>query len=117
MRVIRAAETVGEAEPGQLQADWVQGPTHAEGLDVGLIHFAQGAVTPPHLHVVGQVLVAMHGQGFVEVDGVRTVLEVGDVAVTAGGQMHTHGATEAGPFTHLSVTTGAVELPAGDHAG
>lgn len=112
MRIVRAAETSGEVVPeGTMRADWLRGPTADEDLDAGLVHFAAGAATPPHVHLVGQVLVALHGQGFVEVDGVRSVLDVGDVVVTPAGEAHTHGATAAGPFTHLSVTTGGYRLP------
>jgi quercetin dioxygenase-like cupin family protein len=111
MRIVRAGQTAGPAVPEGMAAEWLRGPTSDEGLDAGLVHFAAGAATPPHIHLVGQVLVALHGQGFVEVDGERSLIQVGDVVLTPAGEAHTHGATDAGPFTHLSVTTGGYQLP------
>jgi quercetin dioxygenase-like cupin family protein len=111
MRIVKAADTTGSDVSEGMRADWLRGPTSDAGLDAGLVHFAPGAATPPHVHLVGQVLVVLHGQGFVEVDGVRSIVDVGDVVLTPAGEAHTHGATEAGPFTHLSVTTGGYSLP------
>jgi quercetin dioxygenase-like cupin family protein len=112
VRIVRAGETSPELVPDTMAADWLVGPTADHGLDAGLVHFAPGATTPPHVHLVGQVLVGLHGQGFVQTgDGERVVLEVGDVVITPAGEAHVHGATAQGPFTHLSVTTGGYELP------
>lgn len=110
MQVRRAGDGSVLAPSGSMAAEWLRGPLQDEGLDVALVHFAPGAATPPHVHHGGQVLVGVSGSGFVEVDGVATPLEPGDVVVTPAGEQHVHGATADGPFTHLSVTTGRNEL-------
>ena len=113
MQVTRADEQNVAAPPGSMAAEWLRGPLQDDGLDVALVHFAPGAATPPHVHHGGQVLVGVVGSGFVEVDGVATALEPGDVVVTPAGQQHVHGAHADGPFSHLSVTTGPNEVLTG----
>jgi quercetin dioxygenase-like cupin family protein len=93
-----------------MSAVWLDGPKQDDTLDVALIRFAPEAVTPVHVHHRGQTLVGVRGRGFVEVDGVRTAIGVGDVIVCPPGHVHLHGAAEGGEFVHLSVTTGRNEL-------
>jgi quercetin dioxygenase-like cupin family protein len=118
---------VGEDETGPTEAapsggpvpQWLQGPDpEHDGLDVGLVRFAAGVVTPPHRHRHGQVLVVTSGEGFVEADGRRVPLRTGDVVVTPPDQWHVHGAGEHGPLVHVSVTTGPYQLdPPAPEAG
>jgi quercetin dioxygenase-like cupin family protein len=113
-KVLRVGEQQPPAAVETMAGDWLRGPHQDDGLDVAVIHFAAGAATPRHIHHGGQVLVALSGEGFVEVEGVRTTLARGDIVVTPAGQEHSHGATTAGDFSHLSVTTGRNELLSGD---
>jgi quercetin dioxygenase-like cupin family protein len=110
MRVLRADEQAAPADGAGLAATWLRGPLQDDRLDVAVVHFGPGAATPLHVHFGGQVLVAISGRGFVEVDGVRTSLGPGDVVVTPAGEQHVHGAETAGPFSHVSVTTGRNQL-------
>jgi quercetin dioxygenase-like cupin family protein len=113
VEVIRAGD-VPPSEPGPvpgLSARWLKGPTQSHDLDVGLISFDAGVATPPHVHHVGQVLVVTSGEGFVEVDGIRTDLGQGDIVITPAGETHTHGAGPDAPMVHLSVTTGVNYVP------
>lgn len=114
MQVVRAGESstpeaVSAVTP--MSATWLRGPTQDENLDVGLISFAPGAATPPHVHLVGQVLVVTAGAGFVEANGERIELSTGDIVLSPAGEQHIHGAGPHGPMTHLSVTTGRSYLP------
>jgi quercetin dioxygenase-like cupin family protein len=110
-QVVRAGEQLDGPTgpmPG-MSGSWLNGPTQDHNLDVGIIGFEAGVVTPPHVHHVGQVLVVLSGDGFVEVAGERTTISAGDIVITPAGEWHTHGAGPDGPMSHLSVTTGRNE--------
>jgi quercetin dioxygenase-like cupin family protein len=116
MRIVRPDEwqqAIPIDSPSGMAGVWLNGPTQDERLDAGVIGFAPGAATPPHVHHVGQVFVVLSGAGFVEVEGQRTELAPGDIVVTPAGQWHTHGAGPDGPMVHLSVTTGRNEISGG----
>ncbi len=91
--------------PG-LDLTWVQGPTTSDELDVGIVKVAAGAQTPPHSHHKGQVIVGITGQGFVELDGSRVIVNQGDVVICPAGEFHVHGAVEDQSWEHLTVSTG-----------
>ena len=91
--------------PG-LDLTWIQGPTTNDELDVGVVKVAAGAQTPPHSHHKGQVIVGLAGRGFVEHEGVRVVVEPGDVVLCAAGEHHVHGAVHDQHWEHLTVSTG-----------
>jgi quercetin dioxygenase-like cupin family protein len=115
MRIVRAREieTLAAdvpAEPGTLQPHWMEGPFNGDRLDVGMITLSPGGVTPPHVHIGGQVMIVTAGYGFVEVDGDRHVIQSGDVVICPPGERHTHGALDDHHLSHLTVTTGGYEF-------
>jgi quercetin dioxygenase-like cupin family protein len=98
-------------EPGQLQPHWLEGPFNGDRLDVGMVTVSPGGVTPPHVHIGGQVMIVTAGGGFVEVAGERHVIGPGDVVVCPPDELHTHGALDDTPLSHLTVTTGGYTFP------
>jgi quercetin dioxygenase-like cupin family protein len=52
------------------------------------------------------VIVVISGRGYVETADERVVVGPGDVVISPPGELHTHGADAAGPWAHLTVTTG-----------
>ena len=116
MRIIHAADVAKltadiPREAGQLQATWLDGPFNADRLDVGMVTMSPGGVTPPHVHIGGQVMIVTAGRGFVETDGHRHVIEPGDVVVCPPGELHVHGAVSDESFAHFTVTTGGYRFP------
>jgi len=116
LRVVPAREIaeLSEAVPGEparLVPAWLEGPHNSDRLDVGLVTTSPGGVTPPHVHLGGQVIVVTGGRGFVEVDGERVEVSAGDVVICPPGELHTHGALDDHPFSHLTVTTGGYTFP------
>ena len=111
MRRISAAELLTaegirtSGAPG-LDLTWLQGPTTSDELDVGIVQVAAGAQTPPHVHHKGQVIVCVSGQGFVELEGVRIVVNQGDVVICPAGEYHVHGASQDHSWEHLTISTG-----------
>jgi quercetin dioxygenase-like cupin family protein len=116
MRVLRAAEVATLATqvpdtPGEVRPQWLEGPFNADRLDVAMVTVSPGGVTPPHVHLGGQILIVTAGRGFVETDGERCTIEPGDVVVCPPGELHVHGAVEDQPLAHLTVTTGGYRFP------
>jgi quercetin dioxygenase-like cupin family protein len=89
----------------------LEGPFNADRLDVGMVTMSPGGVTPPHVHIGGQVLVVTAGRGFVEADGARHTVAPGDVVICPPGELHVHGALADQPFAHFTVTTGGYTFP------
>jgi quercetin dioxygenase-like cupin family protein len=116
MRLIPASEVQAladalPAEPGRLTPNWLEGPHNADRLDLAVVTVTAGGETPPHVHIGGQVIIAVSGRGFVEAHGERLELAPGDVLSCPPGELHTHGATAESHFSHLTVTTGGYEFP------
>jgi quercetin dioxygenase-like cupin family protein len=109
-----AAMTTETPAAGLLVPNWLEGPHTAARLDVGLMSLGPGAVTPPHVHLGGQVMVVTSGRGFVETDGDRVELAAGDVVICPPGELHTHGADHDHAFAHLTVTTLGYTFPSQD---
>jgi quercetin dioxygenase-like cupin family protein len=111
VRVIRSKDLAELAsrppEEDGPNVNWLEGPFTADRLDLGLVTLRPGAVTPPHVHLGGQIMVVTAGRGFVESDGARVTMEEGDVVVCPPGELHRHGALDDGPLAHLTITTGA----------
>lgn len=110
MKIIRSQEVAElaaaiPAETGQLAANWLEGPARADRLDVGIVTLSAGGATPPHVHLGGQVIVAISGTGFIECGDERQVVSAGDVVICPPGERHTHGASDDSSFSHLTVTT------------
>ncbi|EIV94336.1 cupin domain-containing protein [Frankia sp. QA3] len=111
MEVIRAESVPDLGAPHRgISSLWVRGPGQDDTLDVAIVGFEPGSATPPHVHHGGQTLVILSGQGFVEVDGVRTEVSSGDIVVSPPGESHVHGAADDAAMVHVSVTTGRNEL-------
>jgi quercetin dioxygenase-like cupin family protein len=116
MRIVRAEEVeqLSGAIPDEAQRiapQWWEGPHDDGRLNAGVVTLSPGGITPPHIHIGGQVMIVTAGRGFVEVDGDRFELAPGDVVVTPAGELHTHGAAPDRSFSHLNVTGGGYTFP------
>ncbi len=103
--LLNAEGPVTSGAPG-LQLTWLQGPTTSDELDVGVVQVDAGCRTPAHSHHKGQVIVGVSGQGFVELDGERVIVNEGDVVICPAGEYHVHGAATDQSWEHLTVSTG-----------
>jgi quercetin dioxygenase-like cupin family protein len=116
MKIVRADE-VGELATmlppagAGLGVNWLEGPVNGAQLDVGLVTLTPGGTTPPHVHIGGQFILVLAGEGFVETGGERVNIGPGDVVICPRGELHSHGAGSNGPMAHLTVTTGGYEFP------
>ena len=116
MKVFRAdavGALAGKAPAGDagLGVEWLEGPVNADRLDVGLVTVAPGGETPPHVHLGGQVIVVLSGDGFVATASERLSIGAGDVVISPPGELHTHGAGPTSALSHLTVTTGGYDFP------
>lgn len=110
-REVEALSADVPVHAGELHAHWLEGPSSADRLDVGLVTMSPGGVTPRHTHIGGQVLVVTAGRGFIEADGDRRLLAPGDVVVCPPGETHVHGALDDEALAHLTITTRGYALP------
>ena len=116
MKILRAdevAELAAKVPDGDraLDVDWLEGPANADRLDVGVVTVAPGGATPPHVHLGGQVIVVISGEGFVDAGDERVSVHAGDVVITPPGELHSHGAAAGSHLSHLTVTTAGYEFP------
>lgn len=86
----------------------VESPFKGSGdsrLGGATVTFQSGARTNWHTHPRGQLLIVTKGEGWVQAEGesVRAIKE-GDVAWTAPGVKHWHGATTTSTMTHVVVS-------------
>lgn len=86
---------------GEVQVQPVVMPD--QGIDIIVVRFSPGARTYLHSHAVPQVLHCMEGRGILATERERNVVGPGDIVHVPAGEMHWHGATPDGPFTHLSI--------------
>ncbi|MEX0800398.1 MAG: cupin domain-containing protein [Dehalococcoidia bacterium] len=75
----------------------------ADGIDIVVVSFSPGARTYLHAHEAPQVLHCLEGRGILATEHERNFVGPGDVVHVPAGEMHWHGATEDGAFTHLSI--------------
>lgn len=79
---------------------------HGEPARVGgaIVSFAPGARTAWHTHPLGQTLVIVAGDGWVQREGgpVEDVT-VGDIVWFPPGEKHWHGATASLAMTHIAI--------------
>ncbi len=77
--------------------------TPEQGLDIVVVRFEAGARTYLHAHAAPQVLHCIEGAGILATEHERNAVGPGDIVHVPAGEMHWHGATDGGPFVHLSV--------------
>ena len=71
------------------------------------VRFSNGGFTKWHYHTGEQILFAVKGQGFVELEGSKIPLQPGEHAYIPKNVRHRHGAIEGEDrFIHLAVTAG-----------
>jgi quercetin dioxygenase-like cupin family protein len=98
----------GDWFTGEVWIDYLaQGPAQAR---VTAVHFAPGARTAWHAHVLGQTLCVTEGEGRVQSRGEPVVvIRPGDIVSTPAAEWHWHGAAPDHFMTHLSVTEAPAE--------
>lgn len=79
--------------------------TDGSRLRGATVRFQKGARTAWHRHAMGQTLIVTEGCGWTQREGGQIEkICAGDVAWIAPGEKHWHGATQAGPMTHVTAS-------------
>jgi len=68
------------------------------------VNFPEGVANKFHTHNHDQILVVTEGKGFIEVEGEKQEIVVGDIALIKAGEVHRHGALPGSTMTHISIT-------------
>jgi quercetin dioxygenase-like cupin family protein len=93
-----------EAFAGRSLLRFISKAVESDAVSVNLVSFDAGARSRPHSHDADQLLLFTSGEGVVAVDGEDDVrVREGGFAMLRGGVVHMHGASDAGPATHLSI--------------
>jgi quercetin dioxygenase-like cupin family protein len=72
-------------------------------MEVLAVHFEPGERTGVHRHLLGQVLIVLHGRAEVVTDDERVVAGPGDIVIAAPGEWHWHGTVGDEPMAHLAI--------------
>jgi len=75
----------------------------SEQYGSAMVTFGAGGRTKLHTHDSDQILFATKGKGIVGTDKEQHVVTSGTLIFIPAKQPHWHGATDDGPFSHLSV--------------
>ncbi len=108
--VLRIDESVSGPPPepenfiGRVRMQNLAAAAGTAELECLAVFFEAGARTRPHIHPTDQVLFFLSGTGFVVFPGEEEqLIGEGGMVVVPAGLVHMHGATEAGPVSHLAV--------------
>jgi len=78
-----------------------------DGIVVNNIFFSPGARTYWHSHEHGQILIVISGSGLIcQAGGEIQALTAGDLAWSAPGELHWHGAAPATSILHRAISLG-----------
>lgn len=68
------------------------------------VTFEPGARTAWHTHPLGQTLIVIHGQGWIQCEGEeKQVMNQGDIVWIPEDVRHWHGATDKTAMTHIAI--------------
>jgi quercetin dioxygenase-like cupin family protein len=98
--------TRGPAEnfTGEVSVKPIFGPNEVRTTSAAEVTFTSCARTAWHTHPGGQTLIVTSGTGWVQQrGGPKQQINPGDVIWTPPGATHWHGATTAGPMTHIAI--------------
>jgi quercetin dioxygenase-like cupin family protein len=108
MKVIRSGEVAGQAGTtftGPVELRRLVNAQRADGANVSLVRFEDGARTNWHIHPGEQILIIVEGEGRVGDGTEEFAVGPGDVVYCPPGERHWHGAQPGKTMAHFSITT------------
>ncbi|MGL4723468.1 MAG: (R)-mandelonitrile lyase [Scandinavium sp.] len=109
MKIIRNASTPSVKGPedyftGQVRIDAPFQATPPARVGGATVTFEPGARTAWHTHPLGQTLIVIHGQGWVQREGEeKLTINQGDIVWIPEDVRHWHGATSTTAMTHIAI--------------
>jgi len=109
MKIIRSGSVPSASGPdnyftGRVRIDapfQTDAPARTGGATVT---FEPGARTAWHTHPLGQTLIIIHGQGWIECEGEeKKIMNQGDIVWIPEGIRHWHGATDKNAMSHIAI--------------
>lgn len=95
---------------GKVHLQSLVGKDDVENLGVAMVNFSTGARTRFHTHTEEQVLYVTRGEGYVATSNEEYKVKPGTLIFIPAGERHWHGAGKEGPFSHLSVARGKMDI-------
>ncbi|MRS13396.1 cupin domain-containing protein [Enterobacteriaceae bacterium RIT691] len=109
MKILRNGSTPSAAGPeayftGKVRID---SPFNADAparVGGATVTFEPGSRTAWHTHPLGQTLIVIHGQGWIQCEGEeKQVMNQGDIVWIPEEVRHWHGATDKTAMTHIAI--------------
>ncbi|MCI0441436.1 MAG: cupin domain-containing protein [Chloroflexi bacterium] len=111
MKVIRKDSTPAQDRTsapifygGRVTSNPIVGPDISKYYNFNQVNFAKGAKNKFHAHTSDQILYVTRGTGIVASESEEIEISEGDTAFIPAGEKHWHGASDKGPFSHISLT-------------
>ena len=95
---------------GKVHLQSLVGKDDAPNVGVAMVNFSTGARCRLHTHTEEQVLYVTRGKGYVGTDKEEWQVTPGTLIFIPAGEPHWHGAGKDGPFSHLSVARGKMDI-------
>jgi quercetin dioxygenase-like cupin family protein len=95
---------------GKVHLQSLVGKGHTDRVGVAMVNFSTGARTRFHTHTEEQILFVTKGKGIVATSDEEYEVTPGTLIFIAPNERHWHGATNEGPFSHLSVARGQMTI-------
>lgn len=109
MKIIRNASVPSVVGPeswftGQVRIDSPFQATPPARVGGATVTFEPGARTAWHTHPLGQTLIVVHGQGWIQCEGEKKqTINQGDIVWIPENIKHWHGATSHTAMTHIAI--------------
>lgn len=109
MKILRNGSTPSAAGPeayftGKVRIDSPFKADEPARVGGATVTFEPGARTAWHTHPLGQTLIVVHGQGWIQCEGEeKQVMNQGDIVWIPEEVRHWHGATDKTAMTHIAI--------------
>ncbi len=109
MDIVRSGTQSSQKGPaewftGAVRIDPLFQPNEARRATAAHVSFEPGARTAWHTHPLGQTLIIIYGNGWVQREGGEVEeVSAGDIVWFAPGEKHWHGATATNSMTHIAI--------------
>lgn len=109
LKIIRNASVPSAKGPedyftGQVRIDAPFSTSAPARVGGATVSFEPGARTAWHTHPLGQTLIVVHGQGWIQCEGEqKQTINQGDIVWIPENIRHWHGATSTNAMTHIAI--------------
>ena len=104
MSAVAKEPAVSRLFTGDVSRQTIFQPGDSSNFSFGIVSFSAGSRNKFHKHSGDQILIVTEGTGKVVTDNEEATVSTGDVIIIPAGENHWHGAPDATPMAHITVT-------------